>query len=393
MSRIAKFLVCFLILYCQSEQAFAQLAPPVPQTPLNGAVLELAENQQQSLSWSRVANATGYLLDVGGPEAFGVIDNAFINQDSNLFISFDLNGVVAGDYVWSVSAVNSSEIAAGTTSTFRVREDVGPGGPLDPPTPTFPPNLAFLKGGGTSVTFEWDSVPGADHYVLNLPGETPSQIEVSPGETRRSRFFRTQDSKIFKWSVAAVDATGTAGTASPLQTFLMTTVDFEADQLLFNLSGSWYTGDPDMNVVPDPAPPQGEAIVNAEEALALIPYQQDAKPRSIAGQNGPTLISPASGEPVPLEDDDGDLLLDTPFVWNFPEPDGFEFNLLDENMEVILINILPPEPETGNGSTRIRATIGTGDFFWRVRAFTNDASTATPYSVPRPVNIYNPFDP
>ena len=108
--RIGRGFACLIFLVIFSRSVQCEIAAPVLQFPADGERIQLAnQGADLQLRWTRIADATGYLLDVSGPAGFGSFDNAFVDQESaNPIVTYPLNQLVAGDYVWSVSAVNAT---------------------------------------------------------------------------------------------------------------------------------------------------------------------------------------------------------------------------------------------------------------------------------------------
>ena len=383
----------FLVCIGWGGMARAELEAPVLQFPSNGESIQLVNNSSDlQLRWSRVADATGYLLDVSGPPGFGSFNNADIEQEpSNPIVTYSINQLVAGDYVWSVSAVTASMVGMSTAATFKILSGTAGGGDLTPPILLFPPDLSFTEVASTRVTFKWAPVAEASHYLLQLPGEFPAPITVGNGMTQIDISFLPQGSKIYRWNVTAVNEEQTEGEVSVTRQFLLTRHHWSPTEILYRLSSDWFSLGSVLNVVPDPPAPQGEPITNHFEANALIPYQKGAKPKVEVGVNGPTPTSPGQGAEVPLVDSNNDLLIDTRFEWQFPNPDGYEFQLLDENQKLLVTHLLPHPTGVDPPSTRISRTTGEGDFFWRVRALKNNASEASPYSDYRAFSIVSPI--
>ena len=384
-------LTAVLIIIGFQMTSWAELEAPVLQFPATGEQIQLLNDSTQlQLRWSRVANATGYLLDVSGPPGFGSFDNAAVDQESsNPFVTYPINNLVAGDYIWSVSALNSSMIASSTPSSFTILSGTVGGGELIPPILLFPPDLAFAEVTSILITFRWAPVAGATQYLLQIPGAFPTPIEVEGGQTEVDVPLLIQGSRIYQWNVTAVNDEG-QGEVSKNHQFLLTNFNWKPTEISYRLASDWFTLDSVLNVHPDPPSPQGEPITNHYEATELIPYQRDAKPSLTTGEAGPTLISPASGAEIPLVDSNNDLFIDTKFEWQFPSSKGYEFQFLDEEMNLIVTHLLP-HPTTGeNPSTLISRTIGTGNFFWRVRALVDDGSEATPFSETQAVTIVFP---
>ncbi len=370
---------------------WADLAAPVLQFPASGEKIQLINNSTElQLRWSRVADATAYSLDVSGPSGFGSFNNAMVEQESsNPFVTFPINQLVAGDYVWSVSAINTTMVGAATASSFTILSGTVGGGDLIPPTLLFPPNFAFAKVASSQVTFRWAPVVGATEYLLQLPGAFPGPIPVREGKTEIRVQLIPQGSRIYPWNVTAVNDEQ-EGEVSGNRQILLTRHEWEPTEIAYRLASDWFRLGSVLNVHPDPPSPQGEPITNHYEGIELIPYQRDAKPSSIFGQTGPTPVSPGPGSEVPLVDSNSDLLVDTPFEWQFPNSVGYEFQLLDAEKNLIVSHLLPHPLSGDNPFTRISRTVGTGEFCWRVRALRNGGSDATPYSAYQSFTIILP---
>ncbi|MCA9409814.1 MAG: hypothetical protein KC944_01300 [Candidatus Omnitrophica bacterium] len=391
--RIGRGFACLIFLVIFSRSVQCEIAAPVLQFPADGERIQLAnQGADLQLRWTRIADATGYLLDVSGPAGFGSFDNAFVDQESaNPIVTYPLNQLVAGDYVWSVSAVNATMVGSSTTSSFHIQSGTVGGGDLIPPILQFPPDLSFSKVASTRVTFKWAPVAGADHYLLQLPGVFPGPLSVLDGATEYTVQLLPQNSRIYTWNVTAVGEDGVEGEVSPSRRMLLTRHDWDPEETFFRLAADWFKLNSILNVVPDPPAPQGSPITNHFEAIALTPFQRDAKPSAVVGISGPIPIAPAAGAEVPLVDSNNDLLIDTKFEWQYPSPDGYEFQLLDENQNLIVTYLFPNPGGGGNPFTRISRTTGEGDFFWRVRALKNNATEASPYSAMRAFTIVNPL--
>lgn len=358
------------------------LDAPILQFPTNGeSILLVNQSDSLQLRWSRVSDATGYLVNVSGPPAYGSFRGAEVEQEtSNPFITYPLNQLTAGSYVWSVSAVNEAETGPSPTYTFEIRSGTVGGGDLTAPLLLFPPDYAFAQVASTRITFKWAPVAEATEYLFHLPGEFPAPIRVDGSMTELDVSFLTQGSKIHFWNVTAVNAQQTQGKTSETREFLLTRFGFTPTEIFYRLASDWFTLNSVLNVSPDPPFPQGEPITNHFEALALIPYQRGAKPSAVTGLTSPTLLSPPAGADVPLVDNNGDFLVDTRFEWQFPNPDGYEFQLLDEAQTLIVTHLIPRPTGGENPFTRISRTTGEGMYFWRVRALRNNAAEASPYS-------------
>lgn len=371
-----------------STSTFSVLEVPGLQSPTNGEQIHLIDNNTDlQLRWSRVASATGYLLDVSGPPGFGSFNNAFVDQeDLNPFVTYPLSQVTAGVYVWSVTAVSPPLVRPSLSSTFTIVSGTVGGGDLLAPTLLFPPDLAFAQVSSVHITFQWAPVGGATDYLLQLPGAFPSAIP-SGGATQYRFQLLPQGSRIYQWNVTAANDEE-QGQVSKNRQFLLTRHKWAPTDILFQLASDWFTLNSVLNVHPDPPSPQGEPITNHFEAIELKPYQRAAKPKSTTGPNGPTPIRPLSGNQVPLADSNGDRLIDSVFEWSFPNSIGYEFQLFNEDETLIFTHLLPHPSGAQNPVTRIPVATGTGNFSWRVRALKDDGTEATPYSNLQPFTVF-----
>ncbi|WP_162602255.1 Ig-like domain-containing protein [Nocardioides daejeonensis] len=184
-----------------SETSFfiADFAPPSPVSPASGETLEQPDNPPL-LSWTPVAGATSYVVEVDREDDFVGVDS-FKTETTTLLYPKALTATQT-PYFWRVKAIKASgiESAFSEAASFKVT-------PL--PTPTPVDTGADVQ----DVVMDWEPVPGAKWYqvrvALDQDFNTIIDTQTKVLGTRYSPAV-TYDNNQYFWQVRPVDLNGQA---------------------------------------------------------------------------------------------------------------------------------------------------------------------------------------
>ena len=372
------FLSVSAVCLIPGEPGAAELLPPLPVSPPNGAILQLAEGANQlTLEWARVADATGYLLAVIGPTGFSSFENILIDPTDQPTVSFTVSNIIAGDYIWTVDSVEQALVASGTPHFFTIQSPSTGGGDLPAPTPLQPYNLAILRGTNGRVTFQWTKVEGAETYRVDIETSGPSVVSpltpIVVGETFVSQTFQISPgnvSRIYTWWVVPIDANGD-GDSSEKRMLLFTPEDLVAEEMAWMVSANWHGGRTCLDI-------DGDWQSNAADALGLLPFQKDGKVQTFEESKAPNAVLPTGGSSV----NQGEV----EFHWKTaPGAISYELNVLGSNGRFVTTHLIQ-QPAAGQDGTA-KIPLFPGEHTWRVRAFFGSGGTATPFSATRSFSV------
>ncbi len=184
---------------------------PNPTSPSNNSTVSPSE---PTLTWSAVAGASAYavtIVDAANPGT-AIVQQAIVTGTSFTPTSPLPYGHT---FLWSVQ-VQTAPGSYGVASAFWAFRVA----PLSAPGPSGPASGAILTT--ATPTIQWSAVPGAVSYTLTLTdvtaGTAPVTIVGISGTSYAPPTALTNGDS-YRWTVAAVDAWGDAGTASANQTF------------------------------------------------------------------------------------------------------------------------------------------------------------------------------
>jgi hypothetical protein len=370
MKRGSIFLLGAMACLCLPAAPVHAIDPPPLVAPANGSIVQLQTGSSQILlRWGAVVSATGYVLNVEGPEGYIDLRDIEVEPAAGT-VEFSIIGVVPGDYLWSVAAVNASESATTEVFLFTVQTPIGPGGDLPAPDLLQPPEGMVIYGNNARVTFQWARIPGAIGYQVAIEGGggyLPLANPIEDGSTVRQTFQLTPGivAGSYAWSVRAQDNEG-LGEPSVRRNLLLLPELVPPRDLSFWLNDHWYsTGtvlDFDSNNRSDGA-----------EALGLLPFQRAGEPIS-TGAPGPSLNSPPTNAIL----DRQNIL----FSWQaVPGARGYELAILSLSGTPVT-SYFVAHPSTTFVQTTV-PILPVDDYGWRVRAFFGSGPRATEYSLIR----------
>ena len=361
--------------FCPSGQC--QIEPPTLVSPANGAVLQLVEGTNQLLlQWSRVGDATGYLLTVEGPEAFPNLTDVRLDQSGQPTVNFTLNNVRAGDYAWEVRSTVGNQISAPAAGFFTIFSQPTGGGSLPAPSLLQPFDFAIFRGENGVITFQWTRVQGATDYQISRENLGVSiGIPVDSRETidtveRQSFLFSPGNrARLITWSVTPIGPDG-PGQESERRTFLFTPDNVQSDNLLFHLPDNWLLPNARLNLDEEP-------LFDFPDAFLLLPFRRRGAINTNEESGGPALLQPGSSH--------------TPsnitFVWRpIPGARSYEFNLMDSQNRFKTTHWVR-QPISPNNASTVVQSLSVGNYAWRVRAFFGSGRVATTYSPPSALTI------
>ena len=139
--------------------------PPAPDPPGMPTGLMVSETTETSITWTwnAVDGATGYAVQVSSDEMFGDDDDVH-NTEETTYTASDLDPSTSV-YV-RVAATSDAGMSGYTTHATGMSATPPPPPPLDPPGE--PTGLAMSASNGTSITWSWDAVDGADGYQVQF---------------------------------------------------------------------------------------------------------------------------------------------------------------------------------------------------------------------------------
>ncbi|HEY2156626.1 MAG TPA: S53 family peptidase [Isosphaeraceae bacterium] len=184
---------------------------PNPTAPANNSTVGPTTPM---LQWTAVAGATAYALtivDTANPAS--PIVNQLIVSGTSYTLSSPLP--YGHTFLWSVQ-VQLGPNSYGVSSAFSAFTIA----PLGAPGPSGPASGATLTT--ASPTIQWSSIAGAVGYALTLTDLTSASAPLTIQGIAGTSYTPTApllDGHTYRWSVAAIDAWGDAGTSSANQTF------------------------------------------------------------------------------------------------------------------------------------------------------------------------------
>ena len=205
--------------WSSSSLGSAAVSSPVPTSPANGA--QLAQpNNAPLLSWSTVAGATSYTVEVDADDDF-VGASSYSTKSTSLVVPDPLAG---GDWFWRVTASRGNGLNSLPSPSFSF--DITS---LNAPVRSYPPNDATFAL--QDVVLDWEPVPGAKSYDIQVSSSIDFTAGGSLTETRNgivgTRYspLISYDNKQYYWRVRAVDQADQATPWSATFTFNRTYPD------------------------------------------------------------------------------------------------------------------------------------------------------------------------
>ena len=127
--------------------------------------LMVSETSETSITWTwnAVDGATGYAVQVSSDEMFDDMDTTH-NTEETTYTASDLDPSTSV-YV-RVAATSDAGMSGYTTHATGMSATPPPPPPLDPPGE--PTGLAMSASNGSSITWSWDAVDGADGYQVQF---------------------------------------------------------------------------------------------------------------------------------------------------------------------------------------------------------------------------------
>jgi hypothetical protein len=366
------------------------LTAPLLITPQNGEVLQLtAPPNEVTLSWGRVADATGYLLILSGPPEFGDPLEITVPQAGASPITRNVNDLVTGNYSWTVTAFGNHTSATTVPSFFTIQTGPVGGGDLPAPALLLLPDLVVLRGDSGQFHFQWTRVNGAASYRLNISPPDGNALVVSqPGSGSKvlKEVSLTQaQAGEYQWSVNPVDSQMKLGAQSATRRFVFTPIHTEPWDLdesgtpsrgdVFAFTSNWQKGFTvsDLN---------SDGNTNGGDAALLVESQRFnglPTPTPVPGFIAPSQIQPLSGATVGTTS--------VVFEWQaLVGAVGYEMNLLDDNPNSDITRVIE-QPGSGTVSTTI-GFLQPRPRRWRVRAYFGAGLTG-PYSPEISFNVAN----
>ena len=168
-----------------------------PSTPVLKAVSKSIDTI--SLSWTKVVNATGYVVYVNG------VENSVINDGNT--ISVDISGLNLGEsYDFSLVAKNG-DLSSAPSSIVKAT-----------PIPSSVTNFKVSDVNFNRLSLSWESVEGAERYDV-YQGTSSTAVTTKVGSVTETSFSTTTPlnyNTIYYYKVIPVTANGVSGTASPV---------------------------------------------------------------------------------------------------------------------------------------------------------------------------------
>lgn len=187
--------------WTRSSFSVAAVSVPVPTNPANGAVLPQPD-QPPLLRWLTSRGAKQYTVEVDGDADF-IGAKSYTTQSTSLAVP---DALPAGDYYWRVTASLGDGFNSVPSATSRF--DLGP---LAVPTLVYP--LDDIDGAIEDVVLDWNPVPGAQYYDLQVATDASfNNFAYKAENLRGSRFSPpvTLFNDQFWWRVRAIDLAGQA---------------------------------------------------------------------------------------------------------------------------------------------------------------------------------------
>jgi fibronectin type 3 domain-containing protein/alkylated DNA nucleotide flippase Atl1 len=168
-----------------------------PSAPVIKAVSKSIETI--SLSWTKVVNATGYVVYVNG------VEHSVINDGNTL--STDISGLNLGEsYDFSLVAKNG-ELSSGFSAIVKAT-----------PIPGSVTNFKVSDANFNRLSLSWDSVEGADHYDV-YQGTSPTVVNTKVGSVTETSFntsIALNYNTTYYYKVIPVTVNGVTGVVSPV---------------------------------------------------------------------------------------------------------------------------------------------------------------------------------
>lgn len=366
------------------------ISPPGLVTPTNGEILQLsAPPNTLTLVWGKVADATGYLVTLDGPESFGDPLLIPVEQSAGNQVSQNVNNLTTGIYSWKVASLLGNEAYEGAPSFFTVQTGQLGGGNLPAPAILLLPDRTFLRGDSASVRFQWTRVNGAKGYRLSFSGPQSGSFPVAQpasGFTVVSeRGFTPAAAGHYVWSVTPYDSQDRLGEGTVPREFLFTSVDGSSWDLdesktpstgdVFLFSANWMEG---FSV----ADLDNDGETDATDLLSLLRTTLQGPtpdPTPVPGLTAPVQIQPTTNTTVSPNN--------VEFIWQpIVGAIGYELNILDANPNSNIVRIVE-QPGSGTASTTI-GFLQPRPRKWRIRAFYG-AGGSGPFSHSIPFNVAN----
>jgi subtilisin family serine protease len=184
--------------------------PPVLSLPANGAA---NQSQNLTLSWSPVANATGYNLQFSDNPAFTTVLLTLNNLNAT---SQPISGLAFGDtYYWRISTITPTGTSQWSApNSFATAEAVNnlPATTLPAPTLLLPTDR--ITGASRTPTLSWNAVQGATTYDLQVSNSTAFTTTVIDQKSIAQTSFNISSvlagRTLYLWRVRSV-SNGVAG--------------------------------------------------------------------------------------------------------------------------------------------------------------------------------------
>jgi hypothetical protein len=184
--------------------------PPVLSLPANGAA---NQSQNLTLSWSPVANATGYNLQFSDNPAFTTVLLTLNNLSTT---SQPISGLAFGDtYYWRISTITPTGTSQWSAPhAFTTAEAVNnlPATTLPAPTLLLPTDR--ITGASRTPTLSWNAVQGATTYDLQVSNSTAFTTTVIDQKSIAQTSFNISSvlagRTLYLWRVRSV-SNGVAG--------------------------------------------------------------------------------------------------------------------------------------------------------------------------------------
>ena len=368
-------LAIFSLLFPLTAYSQGELQAPTILGPPSGSVIQLSEPPQNvvTLQWSIVEEATGYFVDLSGPEGFTGREVIIDETEENTFEIFNL---ITGTYTWTVSAITAEMMATSPPSFFTIQ--VGPlvGGDLPAPALLLPPDFSIVRGNNVQIDCQWTRVTGAASYAFQFGGQMQEIPQPVSGD-KVTAIVPFLFPGSHTWKVTPKDELGVQSTENSQRQLLFTSFtgepwDLDSNTIpspgdVFAFSENWQDGFTisDFNQDGD---------TNGGDAALLISSQQTGalpSPTPIPGFLAPIVVGPLSGSQLPP----GPI----PFAWEFLiGAAGYEFCLVRDDGFTNTRIIAQPEGG-GNVSTTFNSVQQRDEpYIWRVRAFFGSGTSGPP---------------
>jgi len=165
-----------------------------------------------TLTWTKVVNATGYVVYVNG------VENSVINDGNT--ISTDISGLNLGEsYDFSLVAKNG-ELSSTPSAIVKAT-----------PIPGSVSNFKVSDMNFNRLSLSWDSVEGADHYDV-YQGTSSTAVNTKVGSVSETSFSTTTPlnfNTVYYYKVIPVTVNGISGVVSTIingKTAIKSPVDF-----------------------------------------------------------------------------------------------------------------------------------------------------------------------